>query len=163
MKTIFFSSFIILILLTPGCNKESDSTCQNVPGPAPGLLFQIKYNDTVVHNANEFIRIYYQANGVKTYINDIFKAVDSLGDKGIFGAGIIGTLRVTQNIKTFYIEYLNNWSTDTVVYDMISYSPKTNCQYLLKEITYNNQIPNIDTLFNCPIVYVFNKTKYGQK
>jgi len=77
---------------------------------------------------------------------------------GFLGSRSIGLISADENIKTYYIEYPNNWVTDTLLVDYQPRSLSTNCNYVLKSVNFNSVIPIIDTSFHFDApVYLLNK------
>ncbi len=153
----FFIVIIALLIfqVTVSCNKTNRCTYDSPP-PTP-LFFKVKKNSKSLSGSTDSLKLYYITNGQKKYLTDLFQATGVLLNKEILGSSTIPILSADKDIKIFYIEYTNNWSTDTLFYDNLTFSPNTNCQYLLNAIKYNSQIPLTDTTFKYPLVYIFNK------
>lgn len=118
------------------------------------FFFQIKINgeilpDSVLNN----LKISYIQNGTKKYISDLGQAVDYYANMGIMTTRSIGSM----GVQSYNLEYNNGFATDTLFADYSSETPSTNCQYLLRQIKFNNITVVGATTFSYQPVYVFYK------
>lgn len=134
------------------CSKAKKS-CESY-NPPSSLFFQIKNNGGIVDSSilNK-TRLSYFQNGVKVYVADWGPATDFYADKGILTSRTIGTF---EN-QVFYLEYPNDYNTDTLNVQNALPTQSTNCEYVVKEIKYNGQIVHPDTSFGYQPVYILNK------
>jgi hypothetical protein len=153
-KQIFIlQSFVFVSLLFFSCSKYTKGACQFY-NPPSALFFLLKKDgqilpDTILQN----VKLSYYVNGVKSYIPDLSEATDFYAGQGILATRDIGFL----SIKTYYLEYPNNWNTDSLYVDYIAPSISTNCLYILDTVKFNTQLAPIDTTFKYEPVYVLNK------
>lgn|GEM_PF-6174386 len=80
-------------------------------------------------------------------------------NKGLIASRIIGILSADNNIKTYYIEYSNGWTNDTLYVDYSPNTPATNCLYVLNRVKYNGKTCAVDDSFHLDLpVYILNKS-----
>lgn len=153
-KIIFI--FIIPIFLY-SCKKSKSSKCY-YSGPPPTFFFTIKQNGQILPaDVLNNIKVSYFEEGIKKYVNDIYQATNYYANKGVLTTRTAGILSADHNIKTFFIEYPKNISTDTVQLDYETYKPSNNCLYTVKQVTLNNVVSVINTFFQYQPVYLFSK------
>ncbi len=147
---------IIVTFFITNCNK-SPNACSASAEP-PSFFFQLKRNGIPLSSRIlEGVSISYMSNNIKKYITDIRVSTDTITSaRGIIGSRGIGTFE-NQNL---FIEYANNYTSDTFNIQNMIPSLLNNCQYKIKSVSFNGQIIQGDTTFpnyyNEP-VYIFNK------
>ena len=153
-------NFITLLVLFSlfSCQKAPSLGC-SVTNPPSSFFFQLKQNGqnlpAIIANN---ISIAYFDNNIKKYIVDLSPATDYYANQGILTTrSIVLTCCGNNGIKTFYIEYANGFSNDTLYLDYSAGTPTNNCQYLFNSAKFNGQVLIRDSAFKYQPVYVFNK------
>lgn len=143
-------SIIIFTAVTGSCfySCKDESLCKwdNMPNSLALRIF--KSGIAVSHEDLRKCRLSYYDKGTKKYISDFspFNIEVSQQNTGLITTRSVGTLSADSNIKTYYIEYPNEWSIDTLRVDYLPRTQATNCLYLQNEIRVNKQPASIDSI-----------------
>jgi len=155
IKILYAIIFLFIFFSISSCKKKS--TCQFASVPNSLVLLIKKNNQILTDNILKNIRLSYIENGNKKYITDLTEAIAPYDNKGILTTRNIGTIS-NGNINTYYIEYPNDWPTDTLYVHYIPPSPATSCIYVEEPVKFNNQLAPVDTSFHFDSpVYILNK------
>jgi hypothetical protein len=144
--------------------------CTKISGPNSGCQFSevpfslilefrkggVVLGDSILSGA----KLSYFDGGNKKYVPDFtISNLDSgYQKKGLITSREVGFLSGDGNIKTYYLEYPNGWTKDTLYIDYLTRSPATNCVYVEKPPKFNGKVAPVDSVydFDSP-VYILNK------
>jgi hypothetical protein len=140
--TILFVAVISYSLTS--CEKESSCKWFHMPHSLRLRIF--KSGIVVSHEDLRKCSLTYFERGTKKYISDFspFNVITDHLNKGLISTRSIGRISADSNIKTYYIECPNGWTTDTLYVDYLPRTPKTNCLYLQNEVKVNTQSASVD-------------------
>lgn len=148
-----FSTFLLC------CKKTSNSTCKYDAIPS-SLILKISKSGTILTDTQlRECKLSYIESNTKKYVTDFVLSLDvNSRNKGLIASRLIGILSADNGIKTYYIEYPNDWITDTLYVDYLPHTPATNCVYVQNTIKFNGQNASIDNNFHFDSpVFVLNK------
>ena len=141
------------------CSKFSDEGCHYVSIPN-SLILILKKDGQIVHDSIlQNTKLFYLVKDSIKFVTDFSIATDSnYSNDGFVLTRTIGFLSGIDTIKTYYLKYPNNWSTDTLFVDYTEPSLATDCAYILHPVKFNNQLAPVDTSFHFDSpAYVLNK------
>ena len=137
------------------CKKNSE--CSSAAPPL-SLFFLIKENnDTLPLSILESVKMSYIVGGKKNYIYYLGPAIDYYANEGILVTNSIAELITQNDIQTFFLEYPNSNTVDTLNIQCFPPTENTGCQFKWGNIKFNGQSAQIDTSFKYQPVYIFNK------
>lgn len=148
-----FSTFLLC------CKKSSQPTCKYDSIPSSLILKFTKNGNPVGDNILTNVKLSYFEGSTKKYVTDFAISTDTVNqNKGLKASRNIGILSADNNIKTYYIEYPNGWTEDTLYVDYLPNTPSTNCVYVQNAIKVNVQMASIDSSFHfdSPVFIVNN-------
>lgn len=160
MKLTFFISIVIFLtgmIIIPACKKPSG--CHWDAMPSSLFLEFRRGNNFVPDSILTGIKLSYFDGSSKKYVLDFVSSyIDSAyKQKGLIGTRDIGFLSGDSNVKTYYLEYPNGWSSDTLYVDYLTRSPATNCVYVQKIPKINGKNAPVDSTYLDGFVYIINK------
>jgi hypothetical protein len=156
-RTLVLAGIAFFLMLFLSCSKSKGCYYDSIPN---SLILILKKNgqavpDSILRNT----KLFYLINDSSKFVTDFSTATDSIYfNMGFILTRTIGFLSGDENIKTYYLEYPNNWNTDTLFVDYTEPSLATDCAYILHPVKFNNQLAPVDTSFHFDSpVYILNK------
>jgi hypothetical protein len=159
MKILIILSALILFFGIAACKKTKNETdCKYDAIPNSMFLKITKngivLNDTVLANC----KLSYIDGAIKKYITDFSKnnLASQYQGMGLISTRLVGILSADNSIKTFYLEYPQAWSIDTLTIDYLKPTPSTNCLYIQNSVKQNGVPAEIDSSlhFNSPVFII---------
>jgi hypothetical protein len=163
MKTIGITIIVLFLISISACfvrcKKSNNNTCKYVAMPSSLILKISKSGIPVTDIILSNCKLNYLEANEKKYVTDFTLSQDVANqNKGLIASRLIGNLSADKGIKTFYLEYPNGWTTDTLYVDYLPHTPATNCLYIQNPLQCNGQLSSIDNSFQFDSpVYKINK------
>lgn len=149
-SSIGAKAFLLLSSLSlglwSGCKKGVSSGCKYFNAPSSLALKIVTPSGILSDSILALCKISYLKNGNKTFVADLGVSHNSAAQHlGILWTRDIVFTSADDQIKTYYLEYPNNLSRDTLLIDYDSPTPTTNCLYAIKSLKYNDKNMILDT------------------
>ena len=158
-RTLVLSGITLFLVLFFSCSKYTKGQCEYLSIPNSLILILKKNGQIVPDSILQKTKLFYLVKDSIKFVTDFSISTDSnYFNMGFIGTRTIGFLSGDDSIKSYYLEYPNSWSTDTLFVDYTAPFLVTDCVYILHPVKFNNQLAPVDTSFHFDSpVYILNK------